>query len=202
MTSYQSTNYKSQSHYDVTIFCLYNTVWSLKQKYIQNKKNILVYSCIKNNTTNSLIIWSSHSTPPFLNMLEKIPTQSCGDDSDTESLDAVGPMVIIENMGGGGDLFDPVAEHHLLHLNDSSFDDDFSEYMWMLNEEEFDKEEMQRLEEEALMEQCIEAMFDLERAHRRAMDEGRQLVLPDELVDGEARPINADGSEVWVFGAQ
>lgn len=138
---------------------------------------------------------TTHSTPPFFNMLEKIPTQACGDDSDNESLDAVGPMVIIENMGGG-DLFDPVDEHHLLHMNDPSFDDDFSEYMWMMNEEEFDKEEMQRLEEEALMEQCIEAMFDLERAHRRAMDEGRHLVLPDELVDGEARPINADGSEV------
>ncbi|KAJ6638603.1 Polyadenylate-binding protein-interacting protein 2B [Pseudolycoriella hygida] len=41
---------------------------------------------------------------------------------------------------------------------DSSFDDDFSEYLWMENEEEFDSEEMKRLEEEALMEQCIEAM--------------------------------------------
>ncbi|XP_055629958.1 polyadenylate-binding protein-interacting protein 2 isoform X2 [Toxorhynchites rutilus septentrionalis] len=38
-------------------------------------------------------------------------------------------------------------------------DEDFSEYMWMENEEEFDKQEMQRLEEEALMEQCIEAML-------------------------------------------
>lgn len=133
-------------------------------------------------------------------MLEKIPTQACGDESDSESVDAVGPMVIIENMDGGGELFDPMVEHHLFHLNDASFEeDDFSEYMWMMNEEEFDKEEMQRLEEEALMEQCIEAMFDLERAHRRSMDEGRQLVLPDELVNGEEMPINADGSQVLVF---
>ena len=43
---------------------------------------------------------------------------------------------------------------------DSSFDDDFSEYLWMENEEEFDTEEMKRLEEEALMEQCIEAMLE------------------------------------------
>ncbi|XP_022915110.1 polyadenylate-binding protein-interacting protein 2 [Onthophagus taurus] len=34
-------------------------------------------------------------------------------------------------------------------------DSDFSEYMWMENEEEFDKEVMQRLEEEELMEQCM-----------------------------------------------
>ncbi|XP_062535019.1 polyadenylate-binding protein-interacting protein 2B isoform X2 [Armigeres subalbatus] len=40
-----------------------------------------------------------------------------------------------------------------------NLDEDFSEYLWMENEEEFDKEEMQRLEEEALMEQCIEAML-------------------------------------------
>lgn len=32
-------------------------------------------------------------------------------------------------------------------------------YMWMENEEEFDKEEMQRLTEEELMEQAKEAML-------------------------------------------
>ncbi|XP_050313607.1 polyadenylate-binding protein-interacting protein 2B [Anthonomus grandis grandis] len=37
-------------------------------------------------------------------------------------------------------------------------EDDFSEYLWMENEEEFDKEVMQRLEEEALMEECIAFM--------------------------------------------
>uniref|UniRef100_A0A0V0G895 Uncharacterized protein n=1 Tax=Triatoma dimidiata TaxID=72491 RepID=A0A0V0G895_TRIDM len=37
---------------------------------------------------------------------------------------------------------------------------DFSEYMWMENEEEFDKQVMKQLEEEALMEQCIEAMLE------------------------------------------
>lgn len=43
-------------------------------------------------------------------------------------------------------------------------DSDFSEYMWMENEEEFDKEVLQRLEEEELMEQCmIRHMLDNER---------------------------------------
>lgn len=34
----------------------------------------------------------------------------------------------------------------------------FEEYLWMENEEEFDKTEMQRLEEEALMRECMENM--------------------------------------------
>lgn len=37
---------------------------------------------------------------------------------------------------------------------------DFTEYLWMENEEEFDKQEWQRLEEEELMEQCYENMLE------------------------------------------
>lgn len=40
-----------------------------------------------------------------------------------------------------------------------SAEDDFTEYLWMENEEEFDKLEWQRLEEEELMEQCMENML-------------------------------------------
>lgn len=39
-------------------------------------------------------------------------------------------------------------------------DDNFDEYLWMEDEEEFEKTEMQRLEEEALMEECVEAMLN------------------------------------------
>uniref|UniRef100_A0A2A4JNY7 Uncharacterized protein n=1 Tax=Heliothis virescens TaxID=7102 RepID=A0A2A4JNY7_HELVI len=46
--------------------------------------------------------------------------------------------------------------------------DDFADYMWMENEEEFDKQVMQQLEEEALMEQCIEAMLEDEQRERHA----------------------------------
>ncbi|CAB0016743.1 unnamed protein product [Nesidiocoris tenuis] len=53
---------------------------------------------------------------------------------------------------------------------------DFSEYMWMENEEEFDQEVMKQLEEEALMEQCIEAM------------------LEDEL-EGKGPTLNPDAAE-------
>lgn len=45
--------------------------------------------------------------------------------------------------------------------------DDFADYMWMENEEEFDKQVMQQLEEEALMEQCIEAMLEDEQRERQ-----------------------------------
>jgi len=49
-------------------------------------------------------------------------------------------------------------------LNDAphspSREGDFSEYLWMENEEEFEQQIMQQLEEEALMQQCIEAMQD------------------------------------------
>ncbi|XP_012266257.1 polyadenylate-binding protein-interacting protein 2B [Athalia rosae] len=46
-------------------------------------------------------------------------------------------------------------------------DGDFSEYMWMENEEEFDKQVLQQLEEEELMEECLEAMLEEERQHQR-----------------------------------
>lgn len=45
-------------------------------------------------------------------------------------------------------------------LNDAphspSREGDFSEYMWMANEEEFEEQIMQQLEEEALVQQCID----------------------------------------------
>ena len=45
-------------------------------------------------------------------------------------------------------------------LNDAphspSREGDFSEYMWMENEEEFEEQIMQQLEEEALVQQCID----------------------------------------------
>ncbi|XP_015112829.1 polyadenylate-binding protein-interacting protein 2 [Diachasma alloeum] len=44
---------------------------------------------------------------------------------------------------------------------------DFSEYMWMENEEEFDKQVLEQLEEEELMEECLEAMLEEEQQHQR-----------------------------------
>lgn len=43
-------------------------------------------------------------------------------------------------------------------IDDEFFsEENFAEYMWMENIEEFDKAEMQRLEEEAMTKECIEA---------------------------------------------
>uniref|UniRef100_A0A1Q3F7B0 Putative polya-binding protein n=1 Tax=Culex tarsalis TaxID=7177 RepID=A0A1Q3F7B0_CULTA len=70
------------------------------------------------------------------------------------------------NGGNYSDSYDSDPDGYITPPNEDNsgaggpnFDEDFSEYMWMENEEEFDKQEMQRLEEEALMEQCIEAML-------------------------------------------
>ncbi|XP_005184569.1 polyadenylate-binding protein-interacting protein 2B [Musca domestica] len=55
-------------------------------------------------------------------------------------------------------------EHYVIEEeSDNDLDDlepDFSEYLWMENEEEFDKTELQRLEDEELMKECIDAMLD------------------------------------------
>lgn len=58
--------------------------------------------------------------------------------------------------------FNDAAQNHNTPANGNGADfpapvqdADFSEYMWMENEEEFDKEVLQRLEEEELMEQCM-----------------------------------------------
>ncbi|KAG6464901.1 hypothetical protein O3G_MSEX014802 [Manduca sexta] len=58
--------------------------------------------------------------------------------------------------------------------------DDFADYMWMEHEEEFDKQVMQQLEEEALMEQCIEAMLEDEQRERnnRPVANGHKQHLP------------------------
>lgn len=47
---------------------------------------------------------------------------------------------------------------------------DFSEYLWMENEEEFDKEVLQQLEEEELTEECLKAMLEEEKQHERNMN--------------------------------
>lgn len=76
------------------------------------------------------------------------------------------------NSGNYSDSYDSDPDGYTTPPNEDNslggpnFDEDFSEYMWMENEEEFDKQEMQRLEEEALMEQCIEAMIQDEMEAR------------------------------------
>lgn len=62
--------------------------------------------------------------------------------------------------------FEATDEDADVQDTESGAETDFSEYMWMQDEEEFDKTEMLRLEEEALMEECIEAMLHDELAEK------------------------------------
>lgn len=93
------------------------------------------------------------------------------------------------NSGNYSDSYDSDPDGYMTPPNEDNslggpnFDEDFSEYMWMENEEEFDKQEMQRLEEEALMEQCIEAMIQDE------------LEAQEKQVQNANGALSTDGSE-------
>lgn len=91
---------------------------------------------------------------------------------------------------------------HQDDLDSPTLDGDFSEYMWMENEEEFDKQVMQQLEEEALMEQCIEAMLEDEREirntyyniqnnhHNNASPQEPALIIPQPWSDSSLNPTD------------
>lgn len=92
------------------------------------------------------------------------------------------------NSGNYSDSYDSDPDGYITPPNEDNssggpnYDEDFSEYMWMENEEEFDKQEMQRLEEEALMEQCIEAMLQDELDAQETSREDTTLSgLPKDL---------------------
>lgn len=105
-------------------------------------------------------------------MILKMPTNCAGNyyGGDTYELDNEDFDSINEADGGGGG-----------GVGGIQFDNDFSEYLWMAEEEEFDKLEMQRLEEEALMEQCMEAMLD---------DELDEAGNDDDHDDQESLPLS------------
>ncbi|KAL1461511.1 hypothetical protein WDU94_013400 [Cyamophila willieti] len=79
-------------------------------------------------------------------------------------------------------------------LSDSPIiDGDFSEYMWMENVDEFDKEVMQQLEEEALMEECIEAM--LEEEEEEADDDIELCNLTNSILEESSKSSWSDTEE-------
>lgn len=78
-------------------------------------------------------------------------------------------LPILHSGSGGGNSIHSYNElidqdendlDNLDDLNSENTEVDFTEYMWMENEEEFDKLEWQRLEEEALIKECMENMQD------------------------------------------
>lgn len=76
--------------------------------------------------------------PPTNNSIDGFETY------DDEPYFADGPMMHVVPAVSTPEEFNPPVD-----------DTDFSEYMWMENEEEFEKEEMQRLLDEELMKECI-----------------------------------------------
>ena len=59
-------------------------------------------------------------------------------------------------------IFEMKGYSPLKSANETSNSTDFSEYLWMEHEEQFEEEVMKELEEEALMNECIEAMLEEE----------------------------------------
>ncbi|XP_076301369.1 polyA-binding protein interacting protein 2 isoform X2 [Lasioglossum baleicum] len=112
----------------------------------------------------------------------KIPTSGSGSDYGTET-DIIAYM---EN-NFEPDLDGPEAETS----------SDFSEYLWMENEEEFDKEVIQQLMEEELTEECLKAMWEDEKQLERNSIDNEiwqqldRLSLPDDIAEWSTLNPNA-----------
>ena len=83
-------------------------------------------------------------------------------------------------------------------LDSPTIDGDFSEYMWMENEEEFDQQVMKQLEEEALMEQCIEAMLEEEpEVFNNIQNQVTNTLLPNVAITCQSwNTENINGSNI------
>jgi hypothetical protein len=79
---------------------------------------------------------------------------------------------------GGGDSYDESSSDYdevLEFSSEGNEANDFSDFLWMENEEEFEDQVYQTLEEQELMNECIEAM--------------NELVLLDEIKEVEEEQI-------------
>ncbi|XP_031842498.1 polyA-binding protein interacting protein 2 isoform X2 [Nomia melanderi] len=77
---------------------------------------------------------------------------------------------------------------------------DFSEYLWMENEEAFDEEVIQRLTEEELMEECEKAVSEDEKRNVKftRLLERLNLVDSDETREQGDRIVLTDDNETWL----
>lgn len=78
---------------------------------------------------------------------------------------------------GGGDSYEESSSDYdeVLEFSSEGEANDFSDFLWMENEEEFDDQVFQSLEEQELMNECFEAM--------------NEMVLLDEIKEVEAEQI-------------
>jgi len=87
---------------------------------------------------------------------------------------------------GGGDSYEESSSDYdeVLEFSSEGEANDFSDFLWMENEEEFDDQVFQSLEEEELMNDCIEAMNELALLDEIKMVEAEQINEKiDELSD-------------------
>lgn len=66
---------------------------------------------------------------------------------------------------------------------------DFSEYMWMVDEEEFDRTEMERLEERALLEQCLKFVVLLNGERCPLYDQDGEITV---IINDEADELHLE----------
>ena len=74
-------------------------------------------------------------------------------------------MMMKVHPSSGSNSFEYDSDPEDYQNHDESVED-FEDYVWMEDEEEFDKAEMTRLEEEALMQECYQAMIEDEMAEQ------------------------------------
>lgn len=118
-------------------------------------------------------------------MLTKIPSSHHIIDDDSDGMPDLPD-------GAAGDGYADIFYEGVWQMDRAmAYDEDFADYLWMVDEEEFDNQEMQRLEEEALTEQCIEAMD--ERSPADEPDDGR---LMGRLSGGEESDTADDNSAI------
>lgn len=107
-------------------------------------------------------------------MRMKMPDQNIGSSSSNSGY---------STNGNFSDNYDSDPDGYITPPNDDSsaggpnYDEDFSEYLWMEHEEEFERQEMQRLEEEALMEHCYEVMLQDELDAQESEDQEQLAAL-------------------------
>lgn len=90
--------------------------------------------------------------------IERLPPTSLGSSGN-----------FVQEVPDGHDIFENEYDPEEIYVyseyntsNDDNLSDNFfNEYLWMANEEEFEQEEIQRLEEEELINQCMEDLSEM-----------------------------------------
>lgn len=117
--------------------------------------------------------------------IEKLPP-SAGNLSSNNSF--AGDILELDSV----DYVDDIPELYYVEADQESSADIFNEYLWMENEEEFEEEEMQRLEEQELILQCNSAMDEMELLddiRQLECEHHREYILTDVVLKSSLNPF-------------